>query len=135
MTLEKYKKIRLAITVVIAMVFSQTIVLSNNYFLPIVLTIAMASLLMYFKSKIKEVLADERDYEIGGKAALVTIQIYSWITSIVMFLLYIFRDKNPSFESIAFTLAYTTCFLMLSYRIVFKYYAKGGSILRSANEK
>jgi len=121
MTLKQYKKVRILIVIVISIVFSQSI-MYGNYLIPIVVLIASSLLLMKIRSGIKEIMADERDYATGGKAASLVIQVYSWLATIAMFLLYSFRGMNPFYESVAVTLAFSTCFLMILYGLIFRYY-------------
>lgn len=121
MTLKKYHQFRLAVTVVVAMLFSQTLIL-GNFFLPVITVILAWILLTYLRCQVKEVIADERDYQIGGQSAFRAIQIYSWISLLILFTLYAFRHLNPYYETIAFTLAYSTCSLMLLYSLIFKFH-------------
>jgi uncharacterized membrane protein len=123
MTLKQYQWLKMAVTVILAIIFSQAIIF-KNYLIPIAaVTIAFLILIMA-KKKVKGIIADERDYAIGGKAALLTIQVYSWLAVIAMFFLYTRRDLNPAYEPIAITLAYSTCLLMISYGLIFRYYHK-----------
>lgn len=123
MTLKKYQQIKLAIVVVIAVIFSQSI-FYNNYLIPIVTLIISSLVLILLRHQVKEVIADERDYALAGKSASWAIQIYSWIAVIAMFILYAFKNLNPSYEPIALTLAYSTCALMLIYSLIFKFINK-----------
>lgn len=84
--------------------------------------IASALVLMLLRRQVKGVIADERDWAVGGKSALLSIQIYAWLATISMFVLYGLRDINPAYEPIAITLAFSTCLLMLVYAVIFKYY-------------
>jgi len=123
MTLKQYQVLRMAVAVILGVIFSQTIIF-QNYLVPIVaVTVAMLVLILA-KKKVKGVIADERDYAVGGKAALLTIQIYSWIAVVIMFFLYTKRELYPSYEAIAITLAYSTCLLMIGYGLIFRYYNK-----------
>ncbi|MDD3007155.1 MAG: DUF2178 domain-containing protein [Candidatus Pacebacteria bacterium] len=121
MTLKEYRKIRWVFVVTTAIIFSQTIYYKNYLFLIAVLLIA-SLIHLYLRRQVKEILADERDYAIGGKAALWAIQIYSWTAVIAMFMFYSFRDLNPAYEPIGLTLAFSTCILMLTYAVMFRYY-------------
>jgi len=123
MTLKQYQRIKLALTFVLAFVFSQAIVL-KSFIPPIILLLASLLLLIMLRRRVTEIIADERDYLTGGKSALLAIQIYSWIAVIGMFILYAFRDRNPAYEPIAVTLAFSTCLLMLLYGVIFRYYNK-----------
>ena len=123
MTLKKYQRIKLILTFVLAFVFSQAIVL-KSYLLPIVFLIASYLLLLLLRRQVKEIVADERDYATAGKAALLAMQIYSWVAVIGMLIFYACRDINPAYEPIAMVLAFSTCLLMLLYAVIFRYYNK-----------
>lgn len=121
MSLKQYQRVKLIIVVLIAMVFSQSII-NRNYLIPIATLIVSALVLLMLRKRVKEIVADERDYELGGKAALLAIQIYSWLATLVMFVLYALRDMNPAYEPIAMALAFSTCVLMLTYSLIFNYF-------------
>jgi uncharacterized membrane protein len=121
MDIKKYTAIKLAVVVLLAFIASWSIS-TSNYVLPVIAFIVSYLVLLYLRGKVKGVIADERDYEIGGKAARWAIQIYSWIAVLVMFVLYAKRALNPSYEAIAAVLAYSTCFLMLVYALIFRFY-------------
>ena len=121
MTLKTYQRIKLIFVFVLAIIFSQAIAF-KNYIIPIAVMIASSLVLMWLRRRVKGVIADERDYATGGKSALLAIQIYAWIASIAMFVLYALRDINPAYEPIAITLAFSTCILMLIYAFIFRYF-------------
>jgi len=123
LTLKQYQKIRLVIVIVLAFFISQSIVF-RNFFIPVILLITSSLLLMYFRKKVKGVIADERDYAMGGKSAFLAMQIYSWIAVVFMFLFYAMSDLNPYYYPVAMTLAFSTCILMLLYSVIFRYYNK-----------
>jgi uncharacterized membrane protein len=123
MTLKTYNKIRLGIVFVTAFIFSQSLVL-RNFFIPIMILSLSSITLFYLRKKVTGVIADERDYQIGGRSALLAIQLTSWIGVIIMFILYALNDTNPFYQPIAMTLAFSVCALMLTYSAVFKYYSK-----------
>ena len=119
MSLEKYNKIRLAMVVIISLIISQSLAL-KNFIIPLFTVIIGSLILMLLRRKVDEVMADERDYVLAGKSALLAIQIYSWISVIIMFGLYSFSDLNPANESVAKTLAFSVCGLMILYSIIFR---------------
>ena len=121
MTLKQYQRIKLILTVVLAFVFSQAIIL-ESYLLPIIFLIAVYLLLLLLRRQVKEIIADERDYATAGKSALLAMQIYSWVAVTGMLIFYAFRDINPAYEPIAMVLAFSTCILMLLYSVIFRYY-------------
>jgi uncharacterized membrane protein len=122
MTLKQYQRVKLVFVFVLAIIFSQSIIF-KNYLIPIAVMIASALVLMFLRRQVKGVIADERDFIIGGKSALLSIQIYAWLAIISMFVLYGLRDINPAYEPIAMTLAFSTCLLMLIYAAIFRYHS------------
>lgn len=121
MTLKKYKTIKIIVTFLLAFIFSQAIIL-ENFLIPIGAMVIATLILLILRRKVKEIVADERDYIIGGKSALLAMQVFSWISVIAMFVLYSFRHLNPFYEVIGSTLAYSTCLLMIIYSLVFHFY-------------
>ena len=123
MTLKKYQQIKIVLTIIMAIVFSQFF-FTKNFIWPLITLISSSSILIILRSRIKEVVADERDYAIAGKSASWAIQIYSWIAVAVMLILYSFEDLNQTYEPIALTLAYSTCLLMFIYSLIFKFQSR-----------
>jgi len=123
MTLKKYQQIKLAIVIIISIIFSQSIIY-QNYLIPLTTLVVASLILIWLRRQVKEVIADERDYILAGKSASAAIQIYSWIAVVAMFILYAFKHLNPVYEPVAMTLAYSTCLLMVVYSLIFKFQNK-----------
>ena len=123
MTLKKYQTIKLILTVLLAVVFSQCFVYKKFILMLIILPI-VTLFLLWLRKKVKEVIADERDYEIGGRSALLAMQIFSWVGVVAMLIFYIFSDLNPYYEAVAITLAFSVCSFMLLYSLIFKFYSR-----------
>lgn len=121
MTLKQYQVVKITFVVFLAVIFSQLID-GKNYLLPIGVMIAGSLIMMLLRRRVNGVVADERDYATGGKAALLTVQIYGWLAASSMFVFYGLKDTNPAFEPIGMTLAFSTCLLMLIYSAIFRYY-------------
>lgn len=121
MTTKQYQVIKIIFVVFLAVIFSQ-LMSGKNYLLPIGVMIAGSLILMLIRRRVKGVVADERDYATGGKAALLAIQIYGWLAACSMFVFYGLKDTNPAYEPIGMTLAFSTCLLMLIYSAIFRYY-------------
>lgn len=117
-TLKTYMRIRLVIVFILAFIFSQSIIF-ENYIVPIFTMVIWSLFLLYLRSKVQEIIADERDYILAWKSAFLAIQIFSWISAILMFILYTFREQNIYFEVIAQVLAFWICFLMILYSLIF----------------
>lgn len=121
MTLQQYRSYKIVLAVILSVIFSQAIIF-KNYLIPIALMIAGSLLLMLLRRRVTEIVADERDYAIGGKSAMFAIQIYGWLAAVSMFVFYALRDRNPAYEPIGLTLAFSTCLLMLLYSFIFRYH-------------
>ncbi|MFA4954440.1 MAG: DUF2178 domain-containing protein [Patescibacteria group bacterium] len=121
MTLKQYTLVRIIAVITVASSISISVARSN-FIIPIFITLLAVAGLFFLRGRVKEILADERDYTLGGTAARLAIQIYSWAAIIAMFVLYSQRALNPTYEVIASVLAYSTCVLMLLYSLIFKYY-------------
>jgi uncharacterized membrane protein len=125
MTLKSFKAAQIAIAIIIAVVIGQSIVF-KNYYLPFAVIAVGMLVMLVLRRRVKDVIADERDYQIGGRSALLTLQIYSWIAVVVMLVFYSFRDTDIIYGTVAATLAFSTCALMLLYSVIFKIYIKRG---------
>lgn len=123
MNQKTYQKWRIIIVFILAMIFSQSIV-RGNYIIPVVLMIIASLILWYLRGRVNGVLADERDYTLAGKAALLAIQVFGWLASMATLFFYSQRAVNPMYEPIGLTLSYSVLFLFLVYGIVFRYYNK-----------
>lgn len=123
MNLKQYQRLKLVIVVVVAMVFSQAVIY-RSFIIPIGVLVASVSLLLLARRKVDEIIADERDYHIGGQSAMLAIQIFAWVSVVAMTAFYALRDSNPAYEPIGFTLAYSTMTLMLLYSLIFYFKSK-----------
>lgn len=122
MTLKKYKTIRIIVAMFLGILVSQSIIF-RNFILPVIGIAFSSCLLFYLRSKLKnEVIADERDYKIGGDSARWSIQIFSIFALMAMIILYAKQDLNPFFLPIAVTLAYSVCFLMILNSLIFRFF-------------
>jgi len=118
MTLKQYTMIRLFIAMSLS-AFIAASVTRQEFFWPVVAVACALLVLLTVRRFVKGVLADERDYALGGQAARWTIQIFSMTAVLLMFVLLAKKELNPSFEIVAFVLAYSTCGLMLLYSLIF----------------
>lgn len=123
MTLKQYQRIKMAVVVITAFIYSQTLV-RGNFIIPVAVLVVSILLLMFLRRNVSEIIADERDYYIGGKAAFMSLQIFSWASASLSFVFYAFRDSNSAYEIIGTTLAYSTCALLIINLIVYKYFYK-----------
>jgi uncharacterized membrane protein len=125
MTLKRFKILKLSIVIILGIITGVS-VSYHNYIIPIIAIAVAVSLIFYWRRKVKEIIADERDYAVGGRAAGLTIQIYAWLAFVMMFLFLVYYNLNPVPEIMVsvVTLAYSTCVLMVLYALFFRYYNK-----------
>lgn len=125
MNTKQYKICRL----VIAVILTASIVISisiENYYLPIIFLLSSFAGMYYCRKQIKskKVMADERDYQVAGKAARYTIFIYGLIGAIGTFILMAISQKEGIFYTLSQYLAFSVCFVMILNSILFKYLSK-----------
>ena len=123
MNQKTYQKWRMVIVFVLAVAISQSVIF-NNYVIPVILMIVASLILWYLRGRVKEVIADERDYALGGKSALLAIQVFGWLAAMGSFILYSQKAINPMYEVVGTTLSYSVLFLFLVYGLIFRYYNK-----------
>ena len=96
----------------------------GNWYLPIAFLITAWVFLYVSRTKVKEVVADERDYRIAGKASGLAMRAYSVLAVISGLILYIVEKDNEVLFAVGSTLLYSAGFLMVVYAILFKIYDK-----------
>jgi uncharacterized membrane protein len=123
MKYKNFKTIKAVTAFFLAMIMAQAVVLSN-YFLAIAAVLAAIAVIFVLRKKVEGVLADERDYAIAGKAARISLSIFSVVTAIATFVFMSLRNLNPVYEVIGSVLAYSVCSLLLLNGILFTFYEK-----------
>lgn len=121
--MKQYQAIRIVVAMVLAFIISQSII-TNKFIIPLFVMTASFIFLIWLRKRVDGVIADERDYEVGGHAARWAIQIYAIIGVIIMIPLFALRTINPFYEVIASTLAYSICLLMFIYSALFRFYGR-----------
>lgn len=123
MTLKQYGVARIIITALLAALISQAVII-NNYYLATAAILIAIGLMLFMKRRVKEVIADERDYEIAGKAARWSIAIFSIAGSVIVLVSMALRQYNPALETIGSIIAYSICLLLLLNSLIFGYMSK-----------
>lgn len=121
-SLKQYRWIRIGIVIIISILISQSLI-RNNQILPFITIICWWLMLWFCRSKVTEIIADERDYMLWGKSAALTIKIFSLIVAVGILFLYLMKGYNPSYLPIAFALSSMLCVMLLIYSCIFTYYA------------
>ena len=123
LSLKQYNAIRLILVVLLAFMFSQALVF-RNFFIPVILLVTSSLLIIYLRKQVKEIIADERDYDLARKASFLAMQIFSWIAVVLMFLFYALSDTNSYYYPIAMTLAFSVCGLLILQSFIFRFLSK-----------
>jgi uncharacterized membrane protein len=123
MTYKKFRAVKGVIAFFLAIIIAQAVIF-GNYILAMVAVLTAVGIILITRKKVNEVVSDERDIQISGKAARVSMGAFSVIGAILTFILLAEKEVNPLFEVVGSTLAYSVCFLLLLYSAVFSYYEK-----------
>ncbi len=123
MTYKNFKILKIVVTSFLAMIVAQAVIFSN-YILAATALVSALAIIFVSRKKVSEIISDERDLEIAGKSARLSLSIFSVITAIATFVFMSQRNANPAFLIISSTLAYSVCGLLLLYSFLFKYYEK-----------
>jgi len=122
MTKKTYQNYRLLLIAFVSVGVSVSISL-RNWYLAVAMVIAAWGLLYILRRRVADVLADERDYQLAGRAATYAISIYSGVCALVGMVLYVSYPDNSYLFSLANFIFYSACFLMILYSILFRIYA------------
>lgn len=118
MSLKQYTVIRLLVVMALSAFIAASVV-RQEFFWPVVAMVCAMLLLLFLRRRVKGILADERDYALGGRAAFWAMQIFCMGAVLLMFFFFSRQDADPAFRIIANVLAYATCVLMLLYSAIF----------------
>src|SRR5512133_3259720 len=108
MTLQRYKQVQIAVAFILAIIFSQSVIL-KNFILPVIAMIAAIAVIIASRRRVKEIIEDERDRAVSGGAAQPAVKIFSLTAVVIALAFYVLRDNNPAYIVIAATLSYSTC--------------------------
>jgi len=97
---------------------------NGNWYLPVAFLVTAWVSLFVLRSRVKEVIADERDYRLAGKASMYAMTTYNVLAVIGGLILYISEKENAVLFSIGSTLLYSACVLMIIYSVLFKIYER-----------
>jgi len=123
MTTKAFSIYRIIVVSIVTIIVSISINY-GNWYLPVISIIASWILLYALRKKVKEVIIDERDHIIAGKASVLAMNVYLLFSVIIGIILYSVGKESEALFNIATTLLYSACFLMVFYSILFKIYEK-----------
>lgn len=126
MTKKMFSICRIIAVIIVSIVVSIFINL-GNWYVPVAAIMASWIFLYTTRGKVKEVMADERDYAIAGKASSWAMKIYLSLSVIIGIILYTMGERGDVLFGTATTLLYSACFIMLLYAVIFNIYARKDS--------
>jgi uncharacterized membrane protein len=112
------------IAVIAVGVITSISVSHGNWYLPIASLVTAWVLLYVLGGRVKEVMADERDYRIAGKASGWAMRVYSMLSVVIGLILYIAGRGNEVLFTVGSVLLYSAGFLMILYSVLFKIYER-----------
>lgn len=121
MNKETYRKIGILFPIVTAGAFTIGII-TNNFVFPIFVLAIGIPLVFIAKTRVKDVIEDERHYQIGGYASRYAIAVFSLIASIIGLVLIV--QESPVAVAVAHTLFVSISVILLLYVILFAYFEK-----------
>jgi uncharacterized membrane protein len=119
MNYNQFKKIRVIVAALTAVVMSFAVVL-QSWPLAIADVLISMAVMLVAKSQVKNVIADERDYYIAGKAARYTQAIVCIMGAILTFY-FMALSKNPAAEAIGSVLGFCVCSVLMLNSIIVIY--------------
>lgn len=123
MTKKTFLIYKLAAVIILAVLIGISVNFSNWY-LPVAFIVTAWVLLYVLRGRVKEVVADERDYKVAGKASRFAMTIYSLLATVIGLALYIGGKDNLVLFVVGSVLLYSAGFLMLLNSILFKIYQR-----------
>jgi uncharacterized membrane protein len=124
MTGETLRTATAAIAVALAIVVSWSIV-TRNFIVPIIAIVLAIGLSYLLRRGTKEVTGDERTSLLYEKAAGATIRFCVLVAGVGGVIIIALQDHLPAdMVSVAYTLAYTACVLLLVHLAFYSYYSR-----------
>lgn len=123
MALNQFKIVKITAAICLGIITGWS-VLRENYIIPVIALAVVSALFLYLRSRVKEIIVDERDYEIGGRAARLAITIFSWLAIFMIFLFMAFQKQNPDYAIVVATLSYSVCLLLVIYSSLYFFHNK-----------
>jgi len=95
----------------------------GNAILPIVAVILGITALYLCKSRVDEIIEDERDYKIAEKASRVALQIFTVSLVVIgISLRALSQNGHPEMAQVGLTLVFAACALLMLYSVLYGYY-------------
>ena len=125
MTKKTFEKIRIIIVIILAITLGVSVTIEISFIPPLAIVMAAFSIHYLFR-RVNEVVADERDYKLGGQAARATLNIVSISLAALGTGLVAYGISNPYFYKFGYLLLYIVSFILVTNIFAFLVYQKRG---------
>ncbi len=123
MTKKTFLVFRIITTIILGMVVGVSVTY-DNWYLPVVVMLFAFAFLYTLKKRVREVIADERDYKVAGRASYLAMTVYTIASAVLGIILFIIGKESTAISAVANTLVFSACFFMLLYSFLFKVYIR-----------
>jgi uncharacterized membrane protein len=124
MSYKTYKIIRTALIIAIAILVAWSVA-AGRVETPVISVILGIVLLFFLRRQVKEVVADERAYNIYHKASSMAFRLFALLAAVTGGTLLAMKGTaSPVLEQIGFTLAYSAAGMVLIYYIAYIFYSR-----------
>jgi uncharacterized membrane protein len=125
MTKKRFQIFRLIAVILLGIAIGVSVSAKIAFIPPLAIVIAVVLIQRLYR-RVKEVTADERDYHLAGRAALMTYRITTLTMVIIAGSLLAYSTANPSVYRAGYLLLYIACFMTVVNIFSFLVYQKKG---------
>jgi len=121
---KKFKLYGLVITIVVGFVIALSAIRGEP--IAAIVAVVVGMMLLYvLKSRVKQVIEDERVYRISEKASRRTIQVVGTTTALIgLTIIGLSRSEYLELSEVGYSLAYSAAALLMVYMVFYGYYSK-----------
>lgn len=122
MTKKQYTILRIITIIILCLILSYAFTVKSPQIAILSIILAMGAIFSWRKKT--DIMYDERDIEIGGKAARFSITIFAVLGALISIPL---MWQNPIYSNIynvGMTLSISVCVILISYNIFYAYFSK-----------
>lgn len=120
---DSFKTYRMLVTIVLAAVIAASVV-AGNWYVPGIVILASAAFLLALKHRVRDIVEDERDRKIAGKAAMMSMTVYVILSAAIGTTLVALGRDNATLYAVGSVVLYGPTAFMMLYALLFKWYAR-----------
>jgi uncharacterized membrane protein len=125
MTKNQFQTFRIIVVIALSITIGVSVSLKIAFIPPVAIVVS-AALIQIFYRRVKEVTADERDWQLAGRAAIATYRITALFLVIIGSSLVAYSTSEPSVYRAGYLLLYLVSFMMVVNIISYLVYQKRG---------